>query len=116
MSTTPRPPRHLGERGKDLYRRVVADWELTVDSLLILEQAAATADRIQALEELVTTEGLVSKSQRGKSIHPAAVEQRHQRALLQRLLKALDLEPADDDDPKQPRTGRGRFAPWEDGD
>ncbi len=102
-----------GLAGRRLWRAVVELYELEAHELLLLREAARTADLLDELEKRIKTEGAVIESPQGEKAHPAAVEARQQRIALARLLGALRLpageEEAGDRRPQR-RTGvRGTY-------
>ncbi len=66
-------------------------FELEEHELLLLREAARTADLLDELEKRVKSEGAVVESPQGEKAHPAAVEARQQRIVFARLLAALRL-------------------------
>lgn len=109
MAATKRPPRDLGTAGAELWREVMAEYDLTFDYRSILHEACLTLDRIRQCDEIVNREGHTVMGYRGaRQAHPLLSEARQARGLLQRLLKSLELN--DDEPTKQPKDYRGRFA------
>ena len=107
----PEPPAGLQESGQSLWRAVMIDFELAEHETTVLREACRTADSLDALEALLTAEGLMSTSSQGPRVHPALVELRQQRITFARLLTALRLP--DDDQTRAPsRAGtRGTYGP-----
>lgn len=92
-------PRSLGPRGRRLWRRITADFELQASELELLGDAARTADLVDRLTEHLSREELIVDGSRGQSVvNPVAAELRLQRELLARLLGRLALPEEDDDD------------------
>lgn len=89
--TKPRKPPKLGAAGSRLWGDILAKYELDPHELLILTQAARTADTVAALDDLVRDEGEMVESPQGRKVHPALVEARQQRVTLARLLAALRI-------------------------
>jgi hypothetical protein len=105
MSAT-KYPRGLGTRGKRLYKSVVDDWDLAPHELLLLEEAARIADRVQALWEIVERDGLAQADHLGNARpHPLHVEWRQSQVLLLRALASLRI-PLGGEDEDAGRPGR----------
>lgn len=112
----PPAPAHLGRRGRRLWRTVAEAFEgLTERELVFLAEAARVADRLEELRELVANEGTTVEGSRGQPVlHPAIAEERQQRDLLARLLRAISLEEdGDEGEAAAARLGqRGAAARW----
>ncbi len=114
MSAPERAPVGTGLAGRRLWQAVVEQYECEAHELLLLREAARTADLLDELEKRIKAEGAVIESPQGEKAHPAAVEARQQRIALARLLGALRLpageEEAGDRRPQR-RTGvRGVYG------
>lgn len=94
MSThSPDKPKSLGARGSSLWVTATNKFEFSSEDLLILEEAARCADRIEALEGQIADLGIMVVGSQGQDvINPAVPESRQQQIALQRLLRALHLE------------------------
>lgn len=92
----PAPPSGLGRTGRALWGAVLADYELTEPEQVLLREACRTADSIDALQDLLSAEGLLSESSQGVRVHPALVELRQQRLTLARLWSALRVPIGED--------------------
>ena len=100
----PEPPVDLGVRGAELWRGVLADHELRVDELRVLEDACREVDLIERLEEGMRGAALVVTGSQGQPVaNPIVQELRQHRALVARLLGLLKL-------PDEEREGRD--AQW----
>ena len=90
---TAEPPRtgKLGQAGAALWDRLTAELDFEGHELLILGEAARTADTCADLQRILDAEGPLDVSPHGKRAHPALVELRAQRLTLARLLVALRL-------------------------
>lgn len=92
----PRPPKHLSDEAKSIWRQVVAGWEIDEAGLLVLRQALEAFDRLNQARELIDREGIVVTDPSGrKRAHPAlAVEKEARLALLRAWRQlGLDVEP-----------------------
>jgi hypothetical protein len=88
-ASVPRPPAGLRKTGRELWRAVLTDYELTEPERVLLLQAARTADLLDDLEARLQAEGLMAESSQGVRVHPCVVELRQQRIALARLWAAL---------------------------
>jgi len=93
-SPAPRAPRGLSPAGRKLWDAVTSDYHLESHELLLLENAARTADLVGGLQALLDEEGVVS----GGKTHPALPEIRQQRITLARLLVALRVPSGEESD------------------
>ncbi|MET7731613.1 hypothetical protein ABZT02_09610 [Streptomyces sp. NPDC005402] len=88
----PEPPVDLGVRGVELWRGVLADHELRVDELRVLEDACREVDLIERLEEGLRGAALVVTGSQGQPVaNPIVQELRQHRGLVARLLGLLKL-------------------------
>ncbi|MFI7581718.1 P27 family phage terminase small subunit [Kocuria kalidii] len=87
----PRVPRGLGEDGKDLWRAVVKEYDLTESEREILAEACRLRDTLRALREIVAVDGMMQDSPQGRRTHPAVVEARNSSKLLGQHLASLRL-------------------------
>lgn len=93
MAEKQRPaPNHLRARGRNFWDRTLADFDLDHGEMELLAEACRTLDGLDALAAAVERDGVTVKGSMGQTqVHPAITEARGQRAILQRLLKSLDL-------------------------
>ena len=103
----PRVPSGTGAAGARLWKSVVAGHELDEHELLLLREAARTADLLDELVALAAEAGPLLDGPGGPRMHPALVEGRQQRIVLARLLAALRV-PAVDEDRRPQRRGGAR--------
>ncbi|MFW6776262.1 hypothetical protein ACOACO_18420 [Nocardioides sp. CPCC 205120] len=109
--SAPRPPRGLRASGRELWKAVVTDFELTEHESTVLREACRTADSIDDLQTLLDNEGLMSSTSQGPRVHPALVELRQQRITLARLFAALRLPVGEEPERSQARSGvRGPYG------
>ncbi|CCH77738.1 hypothetical protein BN12_220016 [Nostocoides japonicum T1-X7] len=93
----PRPPAGLGTRGRRFWRSTLSSFELSDAEILVLEEACRTLDDLDRLEEMVAQHGPSVKGSQGQVVvNPALTEARGQRAILHRLIAALQLPDLDD--------------------
>ncbi|GGG44338.1 hypothetical protein GCM10011374_03310 [Kocuria dechangensis] len=93
----PRVPHGLGKDGKELWRSVVKDFDLTESELNILAECARLKDDLKKLREIVERDGIMQDSPQGRRVHPAQVEIRNSSKLLGQHLASLRLPFADDE-------------------
>jgi hypothetical protein len=95
----PRAPTGSRSAGRQLWRAVLAEFELDEHELALLRQAVAVADICEDLQALVDRDGPLVASRLGEPrAHPALVELRQQRIVLTGLIVALRVpvgEPGD---------------------
>lgn len=85
-------PSGLSKRANKRWNEVVTRWDLRPDELRVLEDACREMDLVDALEELVGSEGLTATGSMGQVvIHPAVQEVRQHRSILASLLRSLKL-------------------------
>ena len=89
MMEKPRKPTGLKGAGATLWETITTEYELETSELAVLSELCLTKTRIQRLDKIVDTEGLVIDSPQGKKMNPAAVEGRQLRLLLNQLARTL---------------------------
>jgi len=96
-STGPRPPRQLGEYGRELWTAVMAEYDIADrGGIEILAQAAAALDLAETLAAEIARDGAVVRSRNGTvKAHPAVAAELGARALVVRCIEklGLNLEP-----------------------
>ncbi len=98
-----KPPQHLSREAKGWWRKLVAEWELGDDALLLLRAALESFDRCNQARLLLDKDGLTVLDRFGQAkIHPAAAIERDARLQMVRCWRALNL----DVDPPHERPGR----------
>jgi len=105
-----RPPAHLKAAGRQLWRRILADFELSEHHHLVLLQTACEAmDRLTEARELIDKAGLtVLDRYEVPKLHPAiSVEQVSRQALI-RCLRELSLDAAVEEYSRPPMIAGGR--------
>ena len=104
-TATPAPPGLLGAAGRDLWVRVLSDYELGAAELAVLEVACAAYDRHVAATTTLNAEGLAVADRYGApKAHPLTAVVRDATTLLARCLRQLDVE-RDDEAPRPARLG-----------
>lgn len=96
MSATkkPSPPSHLERAGREIWKSIVAKYELRADELVTLEDACGASDMLVALEEMWRESGrpMMSKGSMGQEVeHPLIGSIDKQRKTRNNLLAKLKL-------------------------
>lgn len=95
----PRAPAHLSKEAANWWKKILTEYELPEESLLILESALESFDRMRQAQEEIKTRGLIVKTlgKFGESIrqNPAVgIETESKRTMLACFRQlGLDLEP-----------------------
>ena len=96
----PETPTILGERGRDLWGRVLADYELAAAELAVLEAACASYDRLHEAQATLNRDGLTVLDRYDvPKAHPMTAVVRDATTLLARCLRQLDVD-LDDELPR----------------
>jgi hypothetical protein len=91
-ATDARPPRQLGEHGMQLWRSVLAEYQVDdVAGREMLAQACAGLDRAEGLAAEIAADGGVVRSRAGPRAHPAIKEELAARSFVVRTLARLGL-------------------------
>jgi hypothetical protein len=91
-STSPSPPRKLGEHGAALWSRVHGEYNISdAGGTELLAQACAAVDRAEALAECVGRDGAILYGKHGPKAHPALKEELAARAFICRTLQRLGI-------------------------
>ena len=106
MNATARPPRGLGQPGRDLWHGLVDEYELEPHERTVLLQACRTADTVAQLQAVLDAEGVTREGRP----HPILAELRQQRIALARMLAALRIPTADDERGQQRSGFRGVYG------
>jgi len=89
---TPTPPTKLGEAGRSLWHKIVSEYVLEPDNLILLDQACRTADRVAEAESCVTRDGMTVADRWGQlKPHPGCELELKYRRLLKGLLRDMGL-------------------------
>jgi hypothetical protein len=102
-----RAPTGLGPSGRRLWRAIMGAFDLAEHEQSLLQQAARTADELDALQLVIAAEGVMAPVGR---VHPALIESRQLRLALSRLLTSLRV-PDEDGVQPQRRGIRGAYRP-----
>ena len=103
-----KPSQTPGERLKEA---ILADFELNAGELALLDRAAALTDELQRIEAEMATRPLVTAGSRGQEVaDPLLREHRQHSEVLQRVLEAIGLPVAGEDEGESGITQRARRA------
>src|SRR5262249_597696 len=95
-STTPQPPRKLGEIGSSLWQNVQNEYRVDdAAGCELLAQACEAAGRVGRLGEKINAGGGGVETEKGLKAHPALKDELANRAFICRTLRqlGLNLEP-----------------------
>lgn len=116
----PKPPARLRARGKRLWSDITEAHELDAAQLIQLEEACRTADRLEALDRMLTgdaTDWVELIEAKGNSdrlevvVDKALGEARQQQNILKQLLAAMRLPDEATGKRPQKRQARGSYKP-----
>ena len=113
MSTNspPRAPAGMGARGRRFWRETLSEFELSDAEREILAECCRTLDDLDRLAAAIAEAGVMTVGSQGQPVvNPALTEARGQRAVLHRLVAALQLPDLEDRPMPSARSTRGRTA------
>lgn len=113
MSTksTPPTPAGMGPRGRRFWRATLAEFELGDAERELLAECCRTLDDLDRLAAMVAEHGATVKGSTGQVVvNPALTEARGQRAILHRLVAALQLPDPDGKVTPAATSQRGKAA------
>jgi P27 family predicted phage terminase small subunit len=91
------PPKHLGEHGRALWRKIQSEYAIRDSGgLTILEQMCRAADRVEKIAATIERDGLTIRTSSGvERDHPLLKHETALRALISRAVQrlGLDVEP-----------------------
>jgi hypothetical protein len=91
-ATGPQPPRTLGEHGRSLWDRVMAEYRVDdVAGIEFLTLACQAIDRAEALAARIAEDGEIVRTPNGIKCHPAIKEELACRSFIVRTLQKLGL-------------------------
>lgn len=90
-------PKHLGRAGRELWRRVLEEFEITdAAGLALLQSACEARGRIEDARQAIDEHGVVVKDRFGElRPNPATAVETQARSAMVRALNALRLTPGD---------------------
>lgn len=104
----PAPPEDLGERGRALWREVVALWSLRPDELRVLAHACREEELIARMSAEQATAELIAEGYNGQPVAaPLVSELRQHRATFAALMRQLKL-PDENDGARRTASQAGR--------
>lgn len=96
----------LGERGTQLYAELTGEYDFAPQELSLLVEICRTADTLDELSALVESHGTTIANRP----HPALSELRQQRLTYARLVSALRLPDADEEQTQKRAGVRGTYS------
>ena len=96
--TTPRCPEGAGPSGRRIWREINTEYELGEHERALVVALVRQVDRLDALEKLITEEGLMVHGHGTSKIHPAVIEARQSAIAVARICAALRLPSGEQDD------------------
>jgi hypothetical protein len=97
------PPTGLGDRGRDLWIRIMAAYDISDEGgLALLQQCCQMVDRAEELRAAIDRDGAVVMTRSGPKDHPGLKHELAARAFVCRTISRLGL----DVEPLQSRVGR----------
>ena len=105
-STTPQPPRKLGDFGSSLWQGIQGEFKVD-DSAgrEMLAQACEAADRVGRLAAKIDADGEIVETESGLKAHPLLKDELAGRAFIVRVLRQLGLT-------SEPIRAVGRPTAW----
>lgn len=95
----PAAPRGLGKRGRAFWKVLQAENEFDGPGTEVLIEACRTLDRLEALDEVISEQGVTALGSTGQVVvHPAVSESRQLQVVLTRLVDALALPLSEEDE------------------
>lgn len=92
----PKAPADLEATGRELWRAIVAEYELRADELRLLTEACRTTDELERLRHALAASDPVVEGSKGQvRPHPLIAEIRAHRLALRGLLASIGIEDAD---------------------
>ncbi len=110
-------PADLARHGAAFWRVTVGVFELNESEIRLLHECCRIIDELDSLRAAIVSDGVTVKGSQGQPVaHPALAAASSHRALLARLLSALNLPYADDESvllsPGQVRARTAARARW----
>jgi P27 family predicted phage terminase small subunit len=110
----PPAPSGLKGRGHGLWRRIVADYDLSPADLEVLGEACKVANVCDDLDQVLARDGLTVLGSKGQPrTHPALTELRGQRGQLSMLLAQLRLPGEVLEAPASVRARKAATSRWD---
>src|SRR5438093_10252305 len=89
-----KPPAAISQEAKNLWRKIISDFEVDDPAgLLLLQSALEAFDDMRKAQKIIAKDGITLKDRWGqKRQHPATLVLRDARNLMLRCLKQLNLD------------------------
>jgi hypothetical protein len=89
----PQPPRKLGAHGLNLWRRIMAEYDIRDSGgVELLTLACQSLDRAEGLRSRIDADGELIRGREGLKDHPALKHELSARAFVARCLARLNLD------------------------
>jgi P27 family predicted phage terminase small subunit len=99
-TTVKKPPEHLKEEGRKIWRKIAGESELDEPSALILQTLCEQYERMNEARELIKSDGLIVKDRFGQQKqHPAYANELSAAAAMMRAWRLLGYDQADSQQP-----------------
>lgn len=98
MTTIPRAPQGAGPSGRRIWRAVLGEFELDEHERALVTALVRQVDRLDALEALISEEGLMVSGHGTVKMHPAVIEARQSAIAVARISAALRLPSGEQDE------------------
>ena len=109
MEDNPITPGHLSMEARGWWDRITSEWEMEESSLMILQSALESFDRMREAQKIIRDEGIIVQDRFGQARkNPACDVERDAKGSMLRALKSLnlDLEPLNDSPGRPVTQGR----------
>lgn len=107
----PTAPADLGPKAKKIWREITRDFELNIVELRILEDYCREVDLIERLQDAVARGQLTVSGSMGQPVANELIKEiRQHRALLPRLVSALNLPAEEGDEAGRATAGAREMA------
>jgi hypothetical protein len=91
-SSAPKPPAHLGPAGANLWRSIMAEYDISdAGGQALLEQAALACDRAERLRAEIDAVGEILHTRNGPREHPGLKAELASRSFVCRTLQRLGI-------------------------
>ena len=94
MGSEAKAPKNLSREGKNLWRKIQGEYQITDEAgLLILATACEAFDRMRLSQEILKKEGMATTDRFGQAkAHPMTTVERDSRTAMLAALKQLNLD------------------------
>ena len=103
----PTPPRELGKAGRETWRAILADYELSGADLLVLKQICVMADQIEALRPMLELGPFMKGNDGLPRVNPAVQQYRLMTDSMSKKLASIRVIGDVGDEPGRPQKHSG---------